>query len=138
LKVGKDSQSLPPVRHDANRRRSRHQIHPGFDNQGDKIMTHTKTTIAAIFAAALIGGLSMNPAQAAVQRHNWSDLSSVTNAGAPKADTVRIGHTSKEFSRDDLSAVTHRSAPEGVKPMVKATGSMYSHNDITAITHHFH
>jgi len=101
-------------------------------------MTRTKTTIAATFAAVLIGGLLINSAQAAAQRHNWGDLSSVTNAGARKADMTQIGHTSKEFSRDDLSAITHRSAPDGLKPMVKATGSMYSHNDITAITHHFH
>ena len=100
-------------------------------------MTHTKTTIAVTFATVLFGGVMINPASAAVRSHNWSDLTSITNAGAHDSGMTQIGRTSKEFSFDDLSAVTHSSIPVGVKPMVKATGKMYSRNDITAITHHY-
>jgi len=101
-------------------------------------MKRTHTTIAASLAAVLFGSLMMNSASAATRSSNWSDLASVTNAGAHKSGVPQIGHSSKEFSVDDLSAVTHRSVPVGVKPMVKATGKNYGRNDITAVTHHYH
>ncbi len=101
-------------------------------------MKRTQITIAITVAAVLFGGLAISPASAATRSNNWSDLASVTNAGAHKAGMTQIGHTSTEFRVDDLSAVTHRSVPVGMKPMAKATDKTYSRNDISAITHHYH
>jgi len=93
-------------------------------------MTRTKNTIAATFAALLIGGLMINPASAAVK---WSDISAVTHSANTKSILPHVGGP-KLFNRSDVSAVTHRSAPSAVLP-VGRSGKNYSRNDITAVTH---
>ena len=98
-------------------------------------MTFTKNTIAATFAAVVIGGLTINSASAAVPAYGWSGISSVTHEGSAPSGITQIGHISGEFSRNDISTITHKSVPVGVKSMAKASLNGYSRNDITAITH---
>lgn len=98
-------------------------------------MTITKNTIAATFAAVLIGSLTINSASAAVPTYGRSEISFVTHEGSAASSSTQIGHISGEFNRNDLSAITHKSVPEGVKPMTKVSFNGYSRNDITAITH---
>lgn len=94
-------------------------------------MTRTKNTIAASFAALLIGGLLMNPASAAVK---WSDISAVTHDSAAATLNVDAGRAD-QFSRADLSSVTHKAVAAGTKPITKASGKNFSRNDISAVTH---
>ena len=59
-------------------------------------MTRTKNTIAATFAALLVGGLMINPASTAV-----------THA-AGSAEAKQVGrYSGKNYSRSDITSVTH-------------------------------
>ena len=70
-------------------------------------MKLTKNTIAATFAALLIGGLSISPA--AAKPHE--------NGRVPTASSAGFEVTSDVFYNDG------RSAPEGTKPILKSTAN---------------
>lgn len=71
-------------------------------------MKLTKNTIAATFAAILIGGLSISPASAKVHNDNGR-VPTATNAG------FEINGNS--------SYVNPRSAPEGSQPILKSNAA---------------
>jgi hypothetical protein len=98
-------------------------------------MTFNKNTIAATFAAVVIGGLTISPVSAAAPVYGWSDISAVTHEGSTASGVTQIGQTSGEYGRNDVSALTNGSLPMGVKPLAKASVNGYSRNDISAITH---
>lgn len=93
-------------------------------------MTRTQNTIAATFAALLIGGLMINPASAAVKR---SDISSVTH-GAISVKADQVSGRYEEFSRADISSVTHRAVPVGANTIGKTSAANYSSFDLNSIT----
>ena len=93
-------------------------------------MTRTKNTIAATFAALLVGGLMINPASAAVK---FSDISSVTHGSAEMAQPTTSG--ADRFSRTDLTAVTHAAGSAEAKQVGRYSGKNYSRSDITSVTH---
>jgi len=68
-------------------------------------MKFTKNTIAATFAALLIGGLSISPATAKVHNDNGRSPTS-THAGFEV--------------KGDSTYVNPRSAPEGTQPILKS------------------
>jgi hypothetical protein len=97
---------------------------------GESTMTHTRNTIAATFAAIVIGGLTMSHASAATK---WSDISAVTHGGGATAQP-KAG-SSDAYSRTDLSAVTHGSKSTAAKQIGRFSSDNYSASDITSITH---
>ena len=70
-------------------------------------MKLTKNTIAATFAAILIGGLSISPAVAKVHE----------NGRVPTAQGAGFAVSSDVFYNNG------RSAPEGTKPILKSTAN---------------
>ena len=70
-------------------------------------MTLTKNTIAATFAAIVIGGLSISPAAAKV--HENGRVPTASNAGFTVSSDVFYNNG--------------RSAPEGTKPILRSTAN---------------
>jgi hypothetical protein len=72
-------------------------------------MKLTKNTLAATFAALLIGGLAISPASAAVK---GSDLTAVTHGSAQEKSNPFGPVAGKQYSRSDIAAVTHQGSGE--------------------------
>jgi hypothetical protein len=90
-------------------------------------MKLTKSTLAATFAALLIGGLAINPASAAVR---GSDLTSVTHGSISEQANPFGPVSAKQYSRGDIGAVTHKtSGSNGHK-----SGNQFRWSDLGAVT----
>ncbi len=75
-------------------------------------MKLTKSTIAATFAALLIGGLAISPASAKVHPHRY-------------AETGRVDMGKHAFSfelKGDTFYNTGRVAPTGTQPILRSSG----------------
>ena len=90
-------------------------------------MKLTKSTLAATFAALLIGGLAISPASAAVK---GSDLTSVTHGSVAEQANPFGAVAGKQFSRSDIAAVTHKAAGSNGR----LEGNQYRWSDINAVT----
>jgi hypothetical protein len=91
-------------------------------------MKLTKSTLAATFAALLIGGLAISPASAAVK---GSDLTAVTHGSAQEQSNPFGPVAGKQYSRSDIEAVTHQASGENGRK--SGNGARWS--DITSVTH---
>jgi hypothetical protein len=90
-------------------------------------MKLTKSTLAATFAALLIGGLAISPASAAVK---GSDLTAVTHGSAQEQSNPFGPVAGKQYSRGDIAAVTHN----GSGSNGRLSGNNYRWSDINAVT----
>ena len=91
-------------------------------------MKLTKNSVAATFAALLIGGLSIGSASAAVQGF---DLTSATH-GANTNQSNPFGPVAgQEYSRADVASITHKGT--GANSPKSDKGASWS--DINNVTH---
>jgi hypothetical protein len=91
-------------------------------------MKLTKNTLAATFAALLIGGLSISPASAAV---SGFDLTSATHSSGSNQSNPFGPVAGKQYSRADIASVTHKGAGSNDAK----SGNNAGWSDISSVTH---
>jgi hypothetical protein len=111
-------------------------------------MKFTKSTLAATFAALLLGGLTINPASAAVRGayrpaekstdsfYKWSDISSLTNGLASKdVSTPQFGDLENFYKWSDRNFTSQSRVPSTLKPIGHSAANFSKLSDITSTTH---
>ena len=106
-----------------------------------------KTTIAGTITALFIGGMTINPASAAVRDsykmsedsaanfYRWSDISALTHgSAADSGHALQSGRIEGFYKWSDRNFRNNR-VPSDLQPVGKSAASFYKWSDINALTH---